>query len=219
MARSLRHRPDRNGSVASLTASAPVDRNRATRQLLLGAAAILLLALARATALSVGVSDLVVGAAFGTALLLAAMSVPAVRRRLRGLPAPSSLFLGAALGATLLVPGGWMRAHGAIGPGAVVPGVYALAWVPLIALISAGEEALLRGWMQPLARQAWGPGLAIVFVGAVFAAMHVPIYGWVAVPLDLGVGILFGCLREYSGSVAACGLAHVLADLGHWWLP
>ena len=112
-----------------------------------------------------------------------------------------------------------MRAQGATSPGAVVPDAYGLTWVVVIALISAGEETLLRGLLQPLARQAWGPGLAIAFVAALFAAMHAPLYGWVALPLDFGVGILIGCLREYSGSVAACGVAHFLADLGHWWLP
>lgn len=112
-----------------------------------------------------------------------------------------------------------MRLHGVVGPGSILPHGYALAWVPLVALVSAGEETFLRGWMQPLASQAWGPGLAIVFVGAIFAAIHAPLYGWIALPLDLGVGILIGCLREYSDSVAACALAHFLADLGHWWLP
>ena len=219
MARAVRHRPDRNGSAASLTASSPVDRSRAAVQVLLGTAAVLVLALGRGTGIWLGISDLVLGAAFGGALLLAAISVAAVRQSLHGLPAPQSLLLGAALGAMLLIPGGWMRAHGVVGPGAVLPYDYALAWVPVIALISAGEETFLRGWLQPLARQAWGPGPAIVVVAAIFAAMHVPIYGWVAIPLDLGVGILFGCLREYGGSVAACGLAHFVVDLGHWWLP
>jgi membrane protease YdiL (CAAX protease family) len=186
---------------------------------LLGTAAVLLLALGRATGIWLGQSDLVLGAAFGGALLLAAISVATVRHSLRGLPAPRSLFLGAALGATLLIPGAWMRAHGVVGPGGVLPHDYALAWVPLVALISAGEETFLRGWLQPLARQAWGPGPGIVVVGAIFAAVHVPIYGWMAIPLDLGVGILVGCLREYSGSVAACAVTHFVADLGHWWLP
>jgi len=219
MARTLRDGTDRNGSPASLTASPPVDRSRAAVQLLLGTAAVLCLALGRAMGSRLGITDLVLGAAFGGALLLASVSAPAVRHRLRGLPAPRSISMGAALGAALLIPGGWMRAQGIIGPGALLPHGYAFAWVPLIALISAGEETFLRGWLQPLARQAWGPGLAIGFVGALFAAMHVPIYGWIALPLDFGVGILVGCLREYSGSVAACGVAHFVADLGHWWLP
>jgi membrane protease YdiL (CAAX protease family) len=218
VAGTFRHRPDRNGSAASLTASPQVDRSRATIQLLLVTAAVLLLAVGRATALRLGVTDQLPGAVVGGTLLLAAMSVAAVRRCL-GLPAPRSLFLGVALGAVLLIPGAWMRAHGILGPGVLLPPSYALAWVPLIALIAAGEETLLRGWLQPLARQAWGPGTAIALVGAIFAVMHLPLYGWVALPLDLGVGVLVGCLREYSGSVGACAVAHFVADLGHWWLP
>jgi len=28
-----------------------------------------------------------------------------------------------------------------------------------------------------------------------------------------------GSLRQYTGSVAACALAHFIVDIGHWWLP
>jgi membrane protease YdiL (CAAX protease family) len=112
-----------------------------------------------------------------------------------------------------------MRLHGVAGPQSYLPAGYAVAWMPLVALISLGEEVALRGWMQPLARQSFGPAAAIVISAMLFAAIHAPIYGWIALPLDLGVGILFGCLREYTGSVAACGLAHFVVDAGHWWLP
>jgi len=51
-----------------------------------------------------------------------------------------------------------------------------------------------------------------------FALMHVPLYGWHVVPLDLGVGIWLGGLRLLGRGVAAPALAHVLADLVTWWL-
>ena len=112
-----------------------------------------------------------------------------------------------------------MRLHGVAGPGAYLSSAYAIGWAPLMAVIAAGEEVALRGWLQPLARQTIGPTAAIVAMAGVFAAIHLPIYGWVALPLDFGVGILFGSLREYTGSVAACAFAHFLVDAGHWWLP
>jgi membrane protease YdiL (CAAX protease family) len=88
-----------------------------------------------------------------------------------------------------------------------------------MALVSAAEEVAFRGWLQPLARQAWGPLAAIIAVAGLFAAIHAGTYGWVALPLDFGVGVVLGCLREYTRSVAACGLAHFVADVGRWWLP
>jgi membrane protease YdiL (CAAX protease family) len=112
-----------------------------------------------------------------------------------------------------------MRIHGVIGPQAYLPSSYAITWAPLMALIATGEEVALRAWMQPLARRLLGPTAAILCAAAVFAAIHAPIYGWVALPLDLGVGILVGCLREYTRSVASCALAHFVVDIGHWWLP
>jgi membrane protease YdiL (CAAX protease family) len=112
-----------------------------------------------------------------------------------------------------------MRLNGVVGPQAYLSSGYAIAWAPLVTLIAIGEEVALRAWMQPVARRVMGPTAAIVVVAAVFAAIHAPIYGWVALPLDLGVGILVGCLREYTRSVAACALAHVVVDVGHWWLP
>jgi membrane protease YdiL (CAAX protease family) len=215
----VRHRPDRNGAAASLSSSASEDRSLSTLQLLLGTAAILALSLARAAALRWGAIDIVPAAAFAGLLLVGSLALPAVGQRLHGLPGIRSLGLGAALGTALLIPGLWMRLHGVVGPEAYLSSTYAIAWAPLVALIAIGEEVALRAWLQPLARQAWGPTAAIVFAAAVFAAIHAPMYGWVALPLDVGVGILIGCLREYTGSVATCALAHFLVDIGHWWLP
>ena len=187
--------------------------------LLLGAAALLALSLGRATALRAGVPDVFAGAVFATALLAISLSVPAVRRNLASAPRPAALLLGGAIGSALLVPGALTHDSGAVGLASFLPRGYFALWVPLIGLISAAEETALRGWLQPLAREAWGPAAAIAICAAIFAAIHAPLYGWIALPLDLGVGILIGCLREYTGSVAACGVAHVVADLGHWWLP
>ena len=52
----------------------------------------------------------------------------------------------------------------------------------------------------------------------VFALLHVPLYGWHVVPLDLGVGLWLAGLRLISGGVAAPAVAHVVADLATWWL-
>ncbi len=51
-----------------------------------------------------------------------------------------------------------------------------------------------------------------------FVLMHVPLYGWHVVPLDLGVGIWFAGLRLWSGGIVAPSISHALADLVTWWL-
>jgi membrane protease YdiL (CAAX protease family) len=51
-----------------------------------------------------------------------------------------------------------------------------------------------------------------------FALMHVPIYGWGVVPLDLAVGLALGGLRLATGTVLAPIAAHAVADLATWWL-
>ena len=131
---------------------------------------------------------------------------------------PRALLAGVAVAVMLLAPGLWLRAHGQptrvdeFGAGFFVQFVPALLWV------APAEELFLRGVLQPQLRRALGPGAAILAVGVLFAAIHLPIYGWSAMPLDLGVGILLGWLREETRSVAACITAHTVADLGSWFL-
>jgi hypothetical protein len=86
-------------------------------------------------------------------------------------------------------------------------------WAAATVLVAAAEEALLRGALfdELLARH--GVLVAVAATSLVFALLHVPVYGWSAVPLDLGVGLLLGGLRLVSGGVAAPAIAHALADL------
>jgi membrane protease YdiL (CAAX protease family) len=51
-----------------------------------------------------------------------------------------------------------------------------------------------------------------------FALMHVPMYGWHVVPLDLAVGFTLGGLRIATRGIAAPAVAHAIADLATWWL-
>lgn len=131
---------------------------------------------------------------------------------------PRSIVAGVAVAGLLLAPGLWLRASGhptrldLFGLGFYLPLVPALLW------IAPAEELFLRGLLQPAIRQAAGPGAAIAVVAVLFAMIHLPAYGWNAMPLDLGVGLLLGWLREELHSVTACLAAHTLADLGAWFL-
>jgi membrane protease YdiL (CAAX protease family) len=74
------------------------------------------------------------------------------------------------------------------------------------------EEAFFRrflyGW---LAR--WGTAIAIVGSALAFAAIHGPLYGAAALPIDLGAGLLFGWQRWATGGWTAPAATHVVANL------
>lgn len=159
------------------------------------------------------------GVGFATLLAFGALGLPSARRSLVHPPKPSALVLGGLLGLALLIPGVLLAGAGARAGSWMLPPALLLAWAPAVTLVAFAEEVALRALVQPAARQAWGPTPAILFAAAGFALLHLPLYGPGALPLDFGVGILIGALRERTGSVAACGLTHALADLGSWWLP
>ncbi len=85
-------------------------------------------------------------------------------------------------------------------------------------LVAVAEEIVLRGALVEAVRPLAGSLGAIAIGGAAFALIHVPLYGWQVVPLDLAVGIVLGGLRLATGSVAAPAVAHVVADLATWWV-
>ena len=93
-----------------------------------------------------------------------------------------------------------------------------VAWLVVTALVVTAEEVLLRGALLPALDEAAGPIVAVVASSAAFALMHVPLYGWGVVPIDLAAGVWLAGLRYLSGGVAAPTLAHLLADLATWWL-
>jgi membrane protease YdiL (CAAX protease family) len=92
------------------------------------------------------------------------------------------------------------------------------AWVLVTAVVVTGEEALVRGALFVALERAAGPVAAVAVTSLAFALMHVPLYGWHVVPLDLGVGVWLGGLRLSTGGVAAPAIAHGLADLSTWWI-
>ena len=92
------------------------------------------------------------------------------------------------------------------------------AWVVVTAVVVLGEEAILRGVLFDAVESAAGALPAVLVTSLAFALIHVPLYGWQVVPLDIGVGVWFGGLRLASGGAGAPTVAHLLADLSTWWL-
>jgi membrane protease YdiL (CAAX protease family) len=160
---------------------------------------------------SSGLDPIAVGAAFGAALLglgVAAGWRPAAwfsrSQALRavglGLGGAAALAIAALIGVHPSWPGG--SAGFPLGP-----------WAAATVLVACAEEVVLRGALFDDVAGPLGIPAAVVITSAVFALMHVPVYGWQAVPLDAGVGVLLSGLRLLSGGVAAPAIAHALADL------
>lgn len=93
-----------------------------------------------------------------------------------------------------------------------------VSWALVVTLVAVAEEYFLRGVLFD-AVTAWRGRSAAVVVGAfAFAVLHVPLYGWHVLPLDLAVGLWLGSLRLVARAWTAPALAHTLADLFAWWL-
>ena len=93
-----------------------------------------------------------------------------------------------------------------------------LTWALVVTVVATAEEVFLRGALYD-AVVAWRGVPEAIAVGAVcFALLHVPLYGWHVLPLDLAVGVILGGLRQQSGTPAAPAVTHVGADLVGWFV-
>jgi membrane protease YdiL (CAAX protease family) len=121
--------------------------------------------------------------------------------------------IGAAVGAVLVAPAiVHLGVRGSL-PAAAFPG-----WAVLTALVAGAEEAFLRGALFDAVQRRAGAHAAVVVAAVAFAALHVPLYGWHVVPLDLAVGLVLGATRLVAGTWTAPAVAHVGVDLAGWWL-
>jgi membrane protease YdiL (CAAX protease family) len=92
------------------------------------------------------------------------------------------------------------------------------AWALVVGVVATAEEVFLRGTLYDAVATVAGVRAAIAVGAVAFALLHVPLYGWHVVPLDLVVGIVLGELRRVSGTAAAPATAHVCADYVAWFL-
>ena len=199
-----------------------------TALLLLGLSAVVL---ARWAGTRSGLDPIGLGAAFGLALLALAMARPGIRSRpgavarpiawvRPGRPRVRSLAMGVGAGMALVA----LTSLGAVLGGVDLPAGLGrpaapfLPWAAVTTLVATGEEALLRGRLFDVTRHAGGTVAALVLTTVAFALLHVPLYGWHVVPLDLAVGVLFAGLRLVTRGYAAPAAAHAVADLATWWL-
>ncbi len=208
-----------------MTASArPLDRAVSPPMRAWATPGLLLLGLGAVTGLRwaatrIGVEPLPVGALFGAALV--ALAWPRSGRHLRPRrPAVRNVAIGAAAGLALVVVTTLGAALGGsnLPSGLGRPAAAFVPWAAITMLVATGEEALLRGRLFDATRRASGPIAAVALSTVAFALLHVPLYGWQVVPLDLAVGLGFAGLRLLTKGIAAPAAAHAVADLATWWL-
>jgi membrane protease YdiL (CAAX protease family) len=182
---------------------------------------------------AVGLTGLVLGAALIRALLLplgdllstlvfgaCLLGVAWVERKAPTLPSSASgggelgrtrsLLMGLMVGAVLVAPltFGSLSARG-------LDGFW--TWAALAAIIATVEEIAIRGALYRRWADEAGPVAAIAAGAIVFALIHLPRYGWGAMPLDAAVGLALGGLRALTGRVMPAAVAHTIADWGAWF--
>jgi membrane protease YdiL (CAAX protease family) len=171
----------------------------------------------RLAATRAGLDPIAVGTGFGLGLL-ALVAASRTRPHVGSRPFEAAL-LGAGLGIVLV---------GAAAAGAVIVGTPLVSglgraaapfvpWAAVTGVVAIAEEAVLRGILFDRIRRGGGPVVALLATTVLFALMHVPLYGWHVVPLDLAVGLALGGLRIATGGIVAPAAAHAVADLATWW--
>ncbi len=181
----------------------------------------------RAPALAVGVGfaalarALIGGAAPAASVpaavvFVAILAVLAVLGAARPAPVAWRAVAAGVVGGAALVALSWVGVTVVVG--ARAPSATLAWWVPLVTLVAAAEELVLRGVLFTAIRDRSGDAVAIAAMALLFAAIHVPLYGVGALPIDICAGVFLGCLRAATGGVTAPLVAHVLADVATGWV-
>ncbi|MGH9265501.1 MAG: lysostaphin resistance A-like protein [Acidimicrobiales bacterium] len=85
------------------------------------------------------------------------------------------------------------------------------AAIALNALAAVAEEAFFRRYLYGLLAR-WGPAVAIGVSAGAFALVHVTVWGWWVLPLDLAAGLVLSWQRAASGRWSIPAATHVLAN-------
>ncbi len=141
--------------------------------------------------------------AFFVALGVAGMAWPLMRREV---PAGAGLALAVlGIGAAAFLVGRMVVS--------VPMGSHSLVLaVALNALAAVAEEAFFRRYLYDLLTALSGPAVAIAGTAALFALVHVTVWGWWVLPLDLAAGLVLSWQRAATGRWSVPAATHVLAN-------
>jgi len=106
--------------------------------------------------------------------------------------------------------GAFAAVRGALGPNLLPPPT---GWLLGSVVVAAfAEEAFFRRFAYD-AFIRWGAPVAIAASSLAFAIVHVTLWGWRAVPVDLAAGLLLGWQRWATGSWTAPAVTHAAANI------
>lgn len=150
--------------------------------------------------------------AFGGCLLaILALERPPAHSAVRGWAALPAIGIGLVIGAALVAP-----AAGAGWSARPLAGFW--QWGAAVAVIATLEEGVIRGRLQGAWAQEAGLPIAWLASAITFAAIHLPMYGLGAFPIDFAAGLVLAGLRTATGRVLPCAVAHTVADWGAWFV-
>lgn len=84
--------------------------------------------------------------------------------------------------------------------------------VGLNALAAVAEEAFFRRYLYGLVEERHGPAVAVAATAGAFALVHVSVWGWWVLPLDLAAGLVLSWQRAATGRWSVPAATHVLAN-------
>lgn len=84
--------------------------------------------------------------------------------------------------------------------------------VATIVISAIAEEAFFRGFLYERCERR-GPVVAIAVTAALFAAVHLPMYGAAAMPIDVAAGAVLSWQRWTTGTWIVPAVTHVVANL------
>lgn len=84
--------------------------------------------------------------------------------------------------------------------------------VALNALAAVAEEAFFRRYLYGLLVGAYGTAVAVVATAGAFALVHVTVWGWWVLPLDLAAGLVLSWQRAATGRWSVPAATHVVAN-------
>jgi membrane protease YdiL (CAAX protease family) len=84
--------------------------------------------------------------------------------------------------------------------------------VALNALAAVAEEAFFRRYLYGLLAPSYGAAVAVVVTAGAFALVHVTVWGWWVLPLDMAAGLVLSWQRAATGRWSVPAATHVLAN-------
>ena len=84
--------------------------------------------------------------------------------------------------------------------------------VGLNALAAVAEEAFFRRYLYGLVVERHGAAMAVAVTAGAFALVHVTVWGWWVLPLDLAAGLVLSWQRAATGRWSVPAATHVVAN-------